>query len=74
MCFRNLPIDFDVHGRATLRDDGSRTPFAVPARPDEAAVERFARSVHEREFNIDPVTRVAGALAFHTVVDLQRRA
>ncbi len=33
----------------------------------------LARGAHLRDFDIDPVTRVAGALSFHTVVDLERR-
>lgn len=70
MCFEKLPIVFDEGGRARLVDDAS---FAVghnrPSPPEPAPV----REVQDVEFNIDPVTRVAGALAFHTTVDLESR-
>lgn len=77
MCFKNLPIEFDAHGRAHLRDEGPDDPFArAPSqRGDDRskALEDLARGAHWRDFDIDPVTRVAGALSFHTVVDLDRR-
>lgn len=70
MCFRNLPIEFDPHGRPLLRPGGPDA-FALrgPARPLDEAL----RTIHTRDFDIDPVTRVAGALSFHTVVDLASR-
>jgi hydrogenase large subunit len=71
MCFKNLPIEFDAHGRARLRDDQWGEP--LDARPSAAAPEPLARSAQVRDFDIDPVTRVAGALSFHTVVDLEQR-
>jgi hydrogenase large subunit len=75
MCFKNLPIAFDAHGRPTLRADAGADPFGLPqAPPDPAAVTRaIASGAHLKEIMIDPVTRVAGALAFHAVVDLQAR-
>jgi hydrogenase large subunit len=73
MCFKNLPIEFDAHGRARLRDELPGEPFATPPRDDGPPVEAIARAVHRRDFDIDPVTRVAGALSFHTVVDLADR-
>src|SRR6266508_1606549 len=84
MCFKNLPIEFDAHGHAYLREDGEGDPFSTAAglasssrgadwRNREDALEEIVRNTHAREFNIDPVTRVAGALAFHTTIDLQER-
>ncbi len=71
MCFNNLPIVFDEDGRARLVDPGDFTtagspPTVSPPPPAPSG----GRSV---DFNIDPVTRVAGALAFHTSVDLANR-
>jgi hydrogenase large subunit len=71
MCFKNLPIDFDGHGRARLR--GERWPEVPPPRPLDDAPAGAGRGAQVRDFDIDPVTRVAGALSFHTVVDLARR-
>src|ERR671925_617111 len=71
MCFRNLPIDFDAHGRAYLREEDAREPFAVQRQAEK--VQDFIAGRALRNFDIDPVTRVAGALAFHTVVDLEQR-
>lgn len=71
MCFENLPIRFDREGRATLApeadfgtDPGSRSPRA-PLFP--------ARGPNVIDLDIEPVTRVSGALAFHTEVDLDAR-
>ena len=62
MCFEQLPIRFDGDGRAELVDDGSfEVPPALPLKD---------RPKGDRSFSIDPVTRVAGTLAFHTTVDL----
>jgi hydrogenase large subunit len=75
MCFKNLPIEFDAHGRPSLRPDPSGDPFGVPRPPLDpaAAAQKIAAGGHIKEVMIDPVTRVAGALAFHAVVDLQAR-
>ncbi len=78
MCFKNLPIEFDAHGRASLRE-GELEPFAVARgsegeiRARESAIEELVRNSHVRDFDIDPVTRVAGALSFHTVIDHKER-
>jgi hydrogenase large subunit len=73
MCFKNLPIEFDPHGRPRLRETAAG--FAVTAERDhEALVAAINRSAEVRDFTIDPVTRVAGALAFHLKVDLAARA
>ena len=74
MCFQNLPIEFDEQGRAHLKD-GVPDPYAYRVREiDRSRIEELlARNGHIKDVNIDPVTRVAGALAFHAVVDLQER-
>jgi hydrogenase large subunit len=36
-------------------------------------LEELVRNSHVRDFDIDPVTRVAGALSFHSVIDLNER-
>src|SRR5918996_2381901 len=71
MCFRNLPIEFDTHGRAQLRADRWGQPLSPV--PQLAPSEPTAIGAQVRNFDIDPVTRVAGALSFHTVVDLEHR-
>ena len=83
MCFKNLPVEFDSEGRAYLRED-VRDPYAMERSPDlnGSAVQTLSRDqiedllarnghIHKKDF--DPVTRVAGALAFHSVVDLEER-
>jgi len=72
MCFTNLPIDFDSEGHAHL-DQGSDFGLAtvapkvvMPPMPRPPPSTR-----RTTELNIEPVTRVAGALAFHTTVDLE---
>lgn len=71
MCFKNLPIEFDAHGRPFLQEAGNG--FAIESVQDhDELVEAINRSA-VRDFNIDPVTRVAGALAFHLKVDLASR-
>ncbi|MDX1657192.1 MAG: nickel-dependent hydrogenase large subunit [Nitriliruptorales bacterium] len=70
MCFNNLPILFDDSGRARL--DESRG-FAVDTAPREAPAYVAPSEAKGKTFSIDPVTRVAGALAFHTTVDLEDR-
>jgi hydrogenase large subunit len=70
MCFQNLPIDFDAQGRAHLKD-GAADPYAYQTRDiDRSAIEELVRRNQAKEINLDPVTRVAGALAFQAVVDL----
>jgi hydrogenase large subunit len=79
MCFKNLPIEFDQDGKATLRE-GAGDPYAVsPARPkgyvrrQEGPGAQLAAPPRLRDWNIDPMTRVAGALAVHCVLDLENR-
>jgi hydrogenase large subunit len=73
MCYQNLPIEFDEEGRPHLKD--GENPFAYnPQEIDRSKIEELLRrNGHIKDVNIDPVTRVAGALAFHSVVDLESR-
>lgn len=79
MCFKNLPIEFDEKGVAHLRE-GVRDPYALRSaepkqyvRPTEGTGTRPGSPPRLRDWNIDPVTRVAGALAVHTTLDLSER-
>jgi hydrogenase large subunit len=77
MCFKNLPIEFDEQGRARLRE-GVPDPYVYEGNGrattrEQRIEELLARNGHIKEISIDPVTRVAGALAFHSVVDLEAR-
>ena len=75
MCFKNLPVEFDENGKAYLRE-GVSNPYEYTPRKDlteSQIVDLLSRNGHLKEINFDPVTRVAGALAFHSVTDLQNR-
>ncbi|CAN5538514.1 nickel-dependent hydrogenase large subunit [soil metagenome] len=79
MCFKNLPIEFDATGKAHLRE-GIGDPYAVTVAEPKAYVRlpdgpgaMLASPPKLRDWSIDPVTRVAGALAVHTVLDLENR-
>ncbi|MEO6120916.1 MAG: nickel-dependent hydrogenase large subunit [Acidimicrobiales bacterium] len=79
MCFKNLPIEFDASGSATLRE-GVADPYAVTVAEPKGYVRRnegpgaqLAAPPRLRDWNIDPMTRIAGALAVHTVLDLENR-
>src|SRR3954447_1679994 len=79
MCFKNLPVEFDEQGNARLKE-GVADPFSyevkevTPIEQDDAKLKKLLeRNGHIRTVDFDPVTRVAGALAFHTVVDLDSR-
>jgi hydrogenase large subunit len=79
MCFKNLPIEFDEQGNARLKE-GVANPYEYEVKEltpieesEEKLKELLARNGHIRRVDFDPVTRVAGALAFHTVVDLESR-
>ncbi len=79
MCFKNLPIEFDEQGNARLRE-GVANPYSYETKelqPIEDSPEKLQRLLqrngHVRRVDFDPVTRVAGALAFHTVGDLENR-
>ncbi len=80
MCFKHLPVEFDDEGRARLRG-GIPDPYSVTiTKPDvalsdaerEAQIQRLmARNGHIKDLNMDPVTRVAGALAVNVTADLE---
>ena len=80
MCFKNLPIEFDEGGVATLRG-GIPDPYSVTvSKPDvglsndeqREQIERLvASNGHVREVNMDPVTRVAGAIAINIAANLE---
>ncbi len=79
MCFKNLPIEFDASGKARLRE-GVSDPWTVNAVARKGYVRRRSGPGAQlqapprlREWSIDPMTRVAGALAIHTVLDLENR-
>src|SRR5487761_1835785 len=84
MCFKNLPVEFDQVGRPYLRE-GWETAYKTntgkeivghgspPQLSNEKVQGLLASQAHIQEFNVDPVTRVAGALAFHSVAALQER-
>ena len=79
MCFKNLPVEFDEQGNARLKE-GVADPYSyevtevTPIEDDEEKLkELMSRNGHIRRVDFDPVTRVAGALAFHSVVDLDSR-
>lgn len=79
MCFKNLPVEFDQSGRAFLREGiadpyepNRQGPVGVPVQLTHERVEELVRrNGHIKSVDFDPVTRIAGALAFHTVTDLQ---
>lgn len=69
MCFKNLPIEFDESGQARLTAGWELNRRSAPADPLEPLISR--RQL--REFDVDPITRIAGAMSLHTVVDLEAR-
>lgn len=76
MCFKNLPIEFDENGRAFLKE-GVANPYSYETKSladqEDKVKELLARNGYIKSVDFDPVTRVAGALAFHSVVDLEKR-
>ncbi len=79
MCFKNLPIEFDNSGKARLKE-GAGDPYGFTTSETKSFVRRqegpgaqLAAPPRLRDWSIDPVTRVAGALAVHTVLDLENR-
>jgi hydrogenase large subunit len=76
MCFKNLPIEFDEQGRARLIE-GVRNPYDYDtkslATEEDRLHELLRKNGHIKSVEFDPVTRVAGALSFHTIVDLNDR-
>ncbi len=81
MCFKNLPIEFDQAGKPFLRggianpyEPSGDGPVGVPKQLSQQQIEELLRkNGHIKSVDFDPVTRVAGALAFHSVTDLKER-
>nr|MBA3415004.1 cytochrome C [Chloroflexia bacterium] len=78
MCFKNLPVELDGGGKARLRHGVGESYAVKRVQPEshirqEGAATMVAAPPRLRDWNIDPVTRVAGALAVHTVLDLENR-
>ena len=76
MCLENLPIEFDEAGNARLKE-GVANPYSYVTQTveeREAFLTEIARKNGQiNDVDFDPVTRVAGALAFHTTVNLKDR-
>jgi len=76
MCFQNLPIEFDENGKAHLKQ-GVNDPYAYVTQTvaeREQKLRDIARKNGQlQDVDFDPVTRVAGALAFHSTVNLEER-
>ncbi len=80
MCFKNLPVEFDASGKAFLKG-GIPNPYSAAAAPANVPMqltpqqveELVRRNGHIKSMDFDPVTRVAGALAFHCVTDFNER-
>jgi hydrogenase large subunit len=81
MCFKNLPIEFDANGVPSLKA-GVADPYSVrwegragvPRQLSQTDIETLLeKNGYIRSVDYDPVTRVAGALAFHSVADLENR-
>ena len=76
MCFKNLPIEFDAEGKAHLIP-GVANPYAYESvsleERDKKLLDIARKNGQTRDIDFDPVTRVAGALAFHSTVDLKNR-
>ena len=64
MCFENLPIEFDEHGNARLKE-GVPNPYSYNTQTveeREAYLTDIARKNGQlNDIDFDPVTRVAGA-------------
>ncbi len=76
MCFENLPIEFDADGNAHLKK-GVPNPYAYAtqtvAERDKLLADLAKKNGQIQDVDYDPVTRVAGALAFHSTVNLDER-
>src|SRR5262245_41226688 len=79
MYFKNLPIEFDSHGQASLRGDAHSYPFAMRGAAVGVAETEAPRGFEAlterpciRSFSAGPVNRVSGALDFHAVIDFDK--
>ena len=77
MCFENLPIEFDNSGNAHLIP-GVPNPYEFKIKTPEEKEEQLREIARKNgqllDKDFDPVTRVAGALAFHSTVDLKQKS
>ena len=74
MCFKNLPIEFDVEGKARLKE-GLADPWAVERKPDPYAELRqlAPEATVPRGQRRRALTQVAGAHAFLSLIVDERR-
>lgn len=81
MCFKNLPLEFDENGKARLRE-GIADPYSLTGEATKSYTKTIQRPIgggaiategKVRDWMIDPITRVAGALAVHIGLDVERR-
>ena len=76
MCLKNLPIEFDEKGNAFLKE-GVANPYSYETidlgKNEDKLKDLLGKNGFIKNVDYDPVTRVAGALAFHSVVDLKER-
>ncbi len=76
MCFKNLPIEFDEQGNATLKE-GVANPYSYDVvdlgKNEDKLKDLLGKNGFLKNVDYDPVTRIAGALAFHSVVDLENK-
>lgn len=80
MVFKNLPIEFDVYGRAHLRDEEAKSPFNYASDPRvqralnrERMLEKLTGNPGVKTFEIGPVTRTSGCFALCAVIDFEQR-
>ena len=80
MVFRSLPIEYDIFGRARLRDEDATAPFDVVDETRRQRVrqrERFLAEARERSavrpLSIRPLTRSRAPLAIHLLLDFDQR-
>ena len=81
MCFKNLPIEFDEKGKARLKQ-GVADPYSLNTNGGKKYTKTIQRPIgggavatkgKVRDWLLDPITRVAGALALHIGLDVERR-
>jgi hydrogenase large subunit len=80
MVFKNLPIDFDIDGRASLRDGEGKASFDYAsdgrnrkALNRERMLERLSGDLGVGTFEIEPVTRICGRFTLSAEIDFANR-
>src|SRR5262245_57148136 len=80
MVFKNLPIDSDMDGRASLRDGAA--PASFDSAPDgrsrralnrERMLEKLSGDLGVGTFEIEPVTRICGRFMLSAEIDFANR-